>query len=706
MASAVFIEGELEKQGGSHKNWKKRFFRVSKDGIAYFKNATDSKPIRVLELNNVFAAASPNADAKHPFCFVVFTTQRDFNLLISCETENEVVKWVTAIRIAREKHFGKQLLFGSDEAETVVSNNMMIDRETHLVDRERSRKIQEFSRAAIIEASKAWSAELVAFVNCKRLETLDLRKMFIEEIGRLRQEATHAQAEAFSFLASVEEQADSELVKETQLQAAQLRRLAQMSDERIAALRSQQTVVVSTLEEQIQAMRSEYESQLENYRAMIHKQKDDIFEYRQKALEAEQKLATEKQVFEEILIEKELERAAVLGMEKSITERERGLFESSKKSFERVLMARTQLMLSQKEREIDAVRQADLEERDRLVLKARFGQDLKYDDGQTMEFFSGRALAETSDRVKNLLSRVALLEEQLVEQRVSFEKRLQEQEQIAVRKEAKMNEALDAYKRQLDTSKNLYDGQVGLLKDSYKQEILAYRDEISRLKDSIAQKDRAITDLNVKLSTADTRMKRALEEKDALMSDMKAQNAVEVQNSLADARKLESELREQVADKTHELTLVNARKEKHIADSRQEIERRVHAVLAARYDGMEKMLMEWKTLALQNKALSSDAVTDPEYDYSTVLAQSVQMLGKAIDSEPETENANKALADREAEKQKEEARRKELEKAADPAKKTEAGAGSSNPEKEKEKEKEKQSTESKEDKRKSKRVSD
>lgn len=96
----VVKQGLLKKQGGSHKSWKDRWFVLTVDSLAYFKQREDSMPIKVVPVSEILDCHRENADTKygpgrHLCYFSVATEGRVY--IIAAKNESERSDWVDGI---------------------------------------------------------------------------------------------------------------------------------------------------------------------------------------------------------------------------------------------------------------------------------------------------------------------------------------------------------------------------------------------------------------------------------------------------------------------------------------------------------------------------------------------------------------------------------------------------------------------------------
>ncbi|EGG14776.1 p21-activated protein kinase [Cavenderia fasciculata] len=93
-------EGELKKQGHIVKNWKKRWFRVQKDMLFYFKEASEARPIGVVPLRT--CRVSENKSLGKQYCFELVSPRIDKTFYIQANTHEEMASWIKAVEKGSE----------------------------------------------------------------------------------------------------------------------------------------------------------------------------------------------------------------------------------------------------------------------------------------------------------------------------------------------------------------------------------------------------------------------------------------------------------------------------------------------------------------------------------------------------------------------------------------------------------------------------
>ncbi|GAM19841.1 hypothetical protein SAMD00019534_030160 [Acytostelium subglobosum LB1] len=93
-------EGELKKQGHIVKNWKKRWFRIQKDMLFYFKEQNDPRPIGVVPLR--MCRVSVNNNIGKQCCFELVSPRIDKTFYIQANNQDEMNVWIKAVEKGSE----------------------------------------------------------------------------------------------------------------------------------------------------------------------------------------------------------------------------------------------------------------------------------------------------------------------------------------------------------------------------------------------------------------------------------------------------------------------------------------------------------------------------------------------------------------------------------------------------------------------------
>jgi hypothetical protein len=96
----VLKVGFLRKKGHVRRNWLDRWFVLTTEGIYYYKNRADTKPLGVIPLFG--SSAAEDTLQKHQFVFTCLTAEgKDYPIQTS--TRDEMLFWVKAIEDAKEE---------------------------------------------------------------------------------------------------------------------------------------------------------------------------------------------------------------------------------------------------------------------------------------------------------------------------------------------------------------------------------------------------------------------------------------------------------------------------------------------------------------------------------------------------------------------------------------------------------------------------
>ncbi|KAL6076948.1 Pleckstrin y domain-containing H member 2 [Balamuthia mandrillaris] len=95
----VFKQGWMTKKGNHVKNWKRRFFVLSKKELKYFVNDMAFKAKGVVLIKEV-KAVQLSTDARAPnFSFELVTPSRTY--VFSCESQQDVESWMEQLEARR-----------------------------------------------------------------------------------------------------------------------------------------------------------------------------------------------------------------------------------------------------------------------------------------------------------------------------------------------------------------------------------------------------------------------------------------------------------------------------------------------------------------------------------------------------------------------------------------------------------------------------
>jgi len=102
MPERAEMEGFLTKQGGSHKNWQKRYFVLKTNFMCYYKDQKNLKhPAGVIDLSDARMGPVTIETIKKKNCFEIATPKRIYYLC--SETEEEQNKWLEFMERAKAR---------------------------------------------------------------------------------------------------------------------------------------------------------------------------------------------------------------------------------------------------------------------------------------------------------------------------------------------------------------------------------------------------------------------------------------------------------------------------------------------------------------------------------------------------------------------------------------------------------------------------
>lgn len=630
--SDVLIEGELEKQGGSHKNWKRRFFRVGREGFSYFKSSKEtSKPIRTFDLKTIYV--SPNKEVpSRPHCFVVFTTQRDFNLVVDAASNEELGRWITAIRLSREKFAGVKEDWSDAGDEISVRNSLQITRDVIFLDSEKNKKMKDMLTEFVLRYADGWNGEIMKVLDTKRTQFLEFQKTFAEEICKLREQLAARNVQTLADVIAAEQSTRKQLMEQSKQHSKQLRELTNDLSNRLKEVRKQHNVMIEFAHEESSAMRRRYENEMSLLRDLIESRTDEVFAAKQENISLRTQASNEHQIVEELLFEKELECSSLVAQEKVRVDLEIAALQMERLRLEKIWMAKAQLMVSEKTAEYETLRAKEIEERDRLILQARFGHDLFYSDGEAVEFYTGRSLQVSTKMLEELSAQHSQLEKDFADYKEKTTKDVDDLKMAHLRREQASKDMVDAYKRQLDGSKEMFDSQLKLLKTAHKQEVASYVQEIKSLGAEIRKRDEEITVVRLKLGEKDRQIENLSKEYDNRLAQALADFEIQKASQVAELNETISILQEECVDKAHELSVFLSRKEAEVASARIEAEQRSHMRFEADLDDLEKEIATLRTQAQLGKMFASSELSNAKFDYSDGILSAEARLKRIVEA--------------------------------------------------------------------------
>ena len=93
-------EGELSKRGHFVKNWKKRWFRLKKDSLYYFKTKTERLPIAEIPLKGCTVEATTKVNKDN--CFMLDSKGINKVFFIQASSQQDSESWIAAIKAAKD----------------------------------------------------------------------------------------------------------------------------------------------------------------------------------------------------------------------------------------------------------------------------------------------------------------------------------------------------------------------------------------------------------------------------------------------------------------------------------------------------------------------------------------------------------------------------------------------------------------------------
>eukprot|EP00727_Mastigamoeba_balamuthi_P012042 m51a1_g7460 putative p21-activated protein kinase (489) ;mRNA; r:146844-149083 len=93
-------EGFLNKRGHVVKNWKRRWFRLKRDTLFYFKEKTDPQPVGEIPLRNCELDVTTKLGKEH--CFMLNSRASQKVFFIQATTKQELDEWVASIQKGRD----------------------------------------------------------------------------------------------------------------------------------------------------------------------------------------------------------------------------------------------------------------------------------------------------------------------------------------------------------------------------------------------------------------------------------------------------------------------------------------------------------------------------------------------------------------------------------------------------------------------------
>lgn len=94
--------GWLQKEGGSIKNWKKRFFKLTKEGLFYYKDASMKNQVGVISISNknMYSIKTyPKSPTNYPICL----RDEDCHRILAASSEEVRLQWIESFYQLKNK---------------------------------------------------------------------------------------------------------------------------------------------------------------------------------------------------------------------------------------------------------------------------------------------------------------------------------------------------------------------------------------------------------------------------------------------------------------------------------------------------------------------------------------------------------------------------------------------------------------------------
>jgi len=98
----IIKTGWAVKQGHIRKNWKRRFFRLSKTGFSYHKTNNDEDPLRYISMRDIILAKKDDSNQVRENLLFVVTTDRIY--YIQADSTQGMNDWIVAFKTAIESY--------------------------------------------------------------------------------------------------------------------------------------------------------------------------------------------------------------------------------------------------------------------------------------------------------------------------------------------------------------------------------------------------------------------------------------------------------------------------------------------------------------------------------------------------------------------------------------------------------------------------
>eukprot|EP01028_Stygiella_incarcerata_P012693 TRINITY_DN80226_c0_g1_i1.p1 TRINITY_DN80226_c0_g1~~TRINITY_DN80226_c0_g1_i1.p1 ORF type:complete len:731 (+),score=295.57 TRINITY_DN80226_c0_g1_i1:361-2553(+) len=610
----IVLSGELEKRGGSHKNWKKRFFVLSPFGIGYKPGEKDTKFIRVLSLSGAYPVPSPKIDPRRPYCFVVMTIERDFNLVVDAGSQENMRKWVIAIRIAKdrlERSDGEQDV--GEESEEIVRNSLKADREVLILDREKELKIRSEMKSKMIQESEEWGKHILELLDMKREKYLEMHTRYVEDIRHLKELRSDALTEASKRLVAIEEQSQKEAAHLMKEHAENFKNLHHAMLNELDNLRKSYSSMKSSFEQEKGELHARLADEVRGLTDKLLMKDAALWELKKEVLMKKHQMAVEKQNFEQKISDMTMELAERVERERSRVDIElRTLKEQSLKN-ERSQRAKVHLLVAELERGYKDELADLIRERDEMVLKARFGHDLSLDDGTPFEFYSGTALTEATEHIKLLTSRVVELETALRDTGDDWERKFESLRLTSAQREEDLRSTISQFKKQLEQATSVHESQLALFQSTHRKETAELEAELKRVMEENSKLTAQIKTISSKLHSKELEVARFDMDLEVAVGESMSELQAEKMREMGTYMEQIGGMKDEIASLEREVAQQKAQLGQRSETEAAHAEYQWSKKLLGDYDSLEHEKEQWKLRALQlEKGMT---ITTMKFDY-------------------------------------------------------------------------------------------
>jgi hypothetical protein len=86
----------MQKEGGSYKSWKKRYFILKGGKLEYYADKKGSRELKGSVAMEDVSNVAPSAKARVPHCLDLVTAKRTYKL--GCINESDKLEWLRALQ--------------------------------------------------------------------------------------------------------------------------------------------------------------------------------------------------------------------------------------------------------------------------------------------------------------------------------------------------------------------------------------------------------------------------------------------------------------------------------------------------------------------------------------------------------------------------------------------------------------------------------